>query len=411
MDFEIKCEPELDIPAETNYYDNESQSDFTTDNIESTKFILNGCVYNFREIKELSSVQVKDEPPDISAPEYRCKVCDMSFYTKRKMKSHVKIHENAAMIDIPAVINKEDEVTVCEVCSTKILSKSYSAHLKNIHKFELIKCPHCNRPFRGKVLLDRHLNKSHKVLRQCLTCNICETIFPSREELNDHIGTYIQTMRSMKKVGNDNTETCSVEVKSLRDFGYHRLDHFERSVTSEVIPKIRTSQVKLIKHEKLDEETQNKEKPSISINQEEICYSSDSLDKQEFNVGVPPFLSSGNIETISELRNATKDKQPKPKPVPAKIRIRHNGIIIEKFNISKGNTSIDTTKSELKQLEMPKAQKGPATKQKQWPPIRIKWKTHGETFSCYFCGEKFTRISDVQQHTQRVHLDNLRKKS
>lgn len=391
MEFEIKCEPDLDIlddepPNETNYYEVESQY---VDSI-STTFTIDGTVYDIREIQELSSTKIKEETGAVT-PElnWNCNICNKSFETKSSLRSHKGQHAKHLRASNNLNPVSTDDV-VCEECSNVIPLKNYSGHLYACHKktVKLIKCQHCKRFRRGKILLERHLNSTHKLLRQCLTCNICETVFSSTNDLNNHV-----RKMHLPNEDDDDLDTlkcvlCPVKVHTKRDFEYHRLSHFEKPFRCDVCWKMNKTEEELEQHkqhhieQKSVEQLSGQDSPKLS-----------PIVWRPVVIVSPPKepLKRSSAKKIIDVSTEKPVSQPKKQKISStkagKVHL-HDMVRVVQKKFSEGSSTA----------------RKPLQRRVQAKPSVIK-----EMFSCHFCAKEFVLRRDVQRHTQEVHLDNLNK--
>ncbi|XP_044736945.1 zinc finger protein 726-like [Chrysoperla carnea] len=120
----------------------------------------------------------------------RCRICNLSFSTLKKLSEHKLTHEN----------DYEPEI-FCELCPTKFTNKhGLYKHMRFVHKIEKIrqrpKCDKCGETFQTKRTLLKHIRKMHKDEKikskdQIVNCEICGKSF-KRRYLGKHMITHAE---------------------------------------------------------------------------------------------------------------------------------------------------------------------------------------------------------------------------
>ena len=119
--------------------------------------------------------------------EYKCTICDNTFDTKKRLKSHKDSKHRKSL-------NIKRERAMCNICSKTFSSKYYlDSHIKTIHELktesDVINCEVCSKTFSNKYLAKYHMRKHDtgaEVDLDRVTCNICSKIFSNKHTLKAH---------------------------------------------------------------------------------------------------------------------------------------------------------------------------------------------------------------------------------
>lgn len=106
------------------------------------------CNRNWKNAETWRTHQCKGD-----AWEYVCNYCDRTFGFQTLLSRHLKKHLDVAS-------QKPNE---CDICGERFHSAFYLKQHKLTHTGEMpYGCTHCNRPFRSKCNLLRHIRTVHK---------------------------------------------------------------------------------------------------------------------------------------------------------------------------------------------------------------------------------------------------------
>ena len=129
-----------------------------------------------------SEVKSKVKPESILPPAYKCDICDFVTYMRDKIPKH-----NEEM-------HKIDGVFICHLCNISFHSCSGLAfHNTSIHmegEFKL-KCPECQKGFRTKRDLNRHLESHTRPKPEepqlNVICELCGKVCATGKKLKSHM--------------------------------------------------------------------------------------------------------------------------------------------------------------------------------------------------------------------------------
>lgn len=106
---------------------------------------------------------------------YKCINCKRQF----KVKSHCKYHEHCTV--------SSTQHLLCDICDMKFTSKSLLNYHKLSHEnLNPFKCPNCNKGFKNKGKLNRHV-KIHSDIKEKWVCKVCRKALMSIESLRRHM--------------------------------------------------------------------------------------------------------------------------------------------------------------------------------------------------------------------------------
>ena len=137
-------------------------------------------------------------------PKFTCQFCSKKFhkkevlYTHEKMKHDPKFKEAEdakkkgdvifldGKISVPIFRNKYFCLTVCDICGWEGAKRNYLHHVKYNHMKEEMTCEQCGRKFKGKMHLQKHINKDHN-FKQCTLCGVeVKAVYFKRHMLAKH---------------------------------------------------------------------------------------------------------------------------------------------------------------------------------------------------------------------------------
>ena len=154
-----------------------------------------------------SEVKSKVKPESILPPAYKCDICDFVTYMRDKIPKH-----NEEM-------HKIDGVFICHLCNISFHSCSGLAfHNTSIHmegEFKL-KCPECQKGFRTKRDLNRHLESHTRPKPEepqlNVICELCGKVCATGKKLKSHM----KAVHGEKKVECDRCDKLFVTFKDLK---------------------------------------------------------------------------------------------------------------------------------------------------------------------------------------------------
>ncbi|XP_064651619.1 oocyte zinc finger protein XlCOF6-like [Lineus longissimus] len=107
---------------------------------------------------------------------YKCAICDKSFYTTQMLKGHERIHS-------------EERPYKCSVCDKGFLGQFALKQHTYVHSDEkLFKCEECDARFKTNSTLKSHVKRRHLELQHM--CEYCARSFADKSHLKMHIMTH-----------------------------------------------------------------------------------------------------------------------------------------------------------------------------------------------------------------------------
>ena len=202
-----------------------------------------------------------EEPLEGNAKEYPCDLCDKSYKCIRYLKRHEKFHAGKFKCEFCGVAvttkdvlethinNRHKGPYPCEICgklfsSIFAVSKHKVFHGKIIppKKIEILKCPICEKEFKGKFKLKEHMN-CHSTERPH-TCDICGASFSHKTSFFTH-----------KKIhSEDEPYSCDVCGKTFKLSQYlaiHKMTHTDITFNCTMCEKSFSSRKGLCLHKKI----------------------------------------------------------------------------------------------------------------------------------------------------------------
>jgi KRAB domain-containing zinc finger protein len=188
--------------------------------IQQTNFLCDKCGQVFlKEIKRKYHMVSDHGVVDESVTEFKCEVCDKSFFSQSVFKLHKLTHSTD---------NDTDDRLVCQVCG-KIFPTLSSIRVhaqgicgKNAFKYKC-RIENCQRCFFQEETLKKHM-KAHDNGR--FKCDTCQAVFSERDNLRRHLILFGHTATGILTVSRQyKCKACDNIFFSLTDFKEHKLTH------------------------------------------------------------------------------------------------------------------------------------------------------------------------------------------
>lgn len=116
----------------------------------------------------------------------KCNICKETFNSEPLLLEHMKIHS-----DVEVKVEDEEKFQCSECGRVFSKSRSLAMHLKK-HKnkeiHDVYKCDNCQKEFRTKSLLRRHINLHASVKRY--SCSKCSKMYSRADQLQAHLKTH-----------------------------------------------------------------------------------------------------------------------------------------------------------------------------------------------------------------------------
>ena len=96
-----------------------------------------------------------------------------------------------------ANVHEKEKPHECNICGAKFTQKiSLKVHIDTIHGGKLVRCNVCDRKF-SKSNLDQHVKSTHEKSKH-FNCEICESGFGTKRDLNRHIAFVHENRKPLK---------------------------------------------------------------------------------------------------------------------------------------------------------------------------------------------------------------------
>jgi KRAB domain-containing zinc finger protein len=132
-----------------------------------------------------------------------CDICEKALTTKQRLQAHKQPHHSdrllhcdvcgykttKPMADFRAhVLSHADyKPLTCHICNKAFAhTTSLAAHMNNVHPTTTFDCPQCNKPFKTKMHMKRHVDAVHLGVKKC-SCDICAESFANNSNWNRHM--------------------------------------------------------------------------------------------------------------------------------------------------------------------------------------------------------------------------------
>jgi len=113
--------------------------------------------------------------------------CAFSCESEKKLQNHL-FREHKYPMPVKQTEDKEKVTICCEICGKQFDSKKSLRYHKDVHKEEVLPCPHCDKVFHRKLNYGLHISQMHS--GQTFICETCSATFTSRRNLKLHIAAH-----------------------------------------------------------------------------------------------------------------------------------------------------------------------------------------------------------------------------
>ncbi len=153
-----------------------------------------------------------------------CTICNRTFKNDKTLMGHMLNHFGVA----PKMAN-------CPICGLTLQKKSYARHLRLHGDVTPEECKYCNKTFREKRSLEKHIKAIHQADRP-YTCQYCTETFRNQVEQKNHIN------RHLKDYPHE-CDVCHMTFQKQEGLTTHyRLHTGEKPYTCEICDKTFTSE-------------------------------------------------------------------------------------------------------------------------------------------------------------------------
>lgn len=132
------------------------------------------------EISDKKTTGLKPRDIKNRPDKFYCEICSRSFETLAALTMHMRTHSNE-------IISKESSFR-CEICLKHFATaKTLKSH-RIVHVDECpFSCDHCEMKFKRKTKLKAHMDRIHLGVYKKYPCHLCEKIFNTSVALNYHL--------------------------------------------------------------------------------------------------------------------------------------------------------------------------------------------------------------------------------
>ena len=114
-------------------------------------------------------------------PKFQCSTCSKKFHRKEVLTNHERMTHDPSYRELENAKTK-----VCDICGWEGAKRNYLHHVKYNHMKEEHTCDKCGKKFKGKMHLQKHMNKDH-VFKQCPLCGVeVKSVYFKRHMLAKH---------------------------------------------------------------------------------------------------------------------------------------------------------------------------------------------------------------------------------
>ena len=137
--------------------------------------------------KEISPMGKEFDVPTIVSGGYdldqlMCTICTKTFKNDKTLMSHMLHHFGVT-----------PKMASCPICGLTLQKKSYARHLRLHGNVVPEVCPYCNKEFREKRSLDKHIKAIHNAERPfACTMPDCNETFRNQVELKNHVNRHLK---------------------------------------------------------------------------------------------------------------------------------------------------------------------------------------------------------------------------
>ena len=137
--------------------------------------------------KEISPLGKEFDVPTIVSGGYdldqlMCTICTKTFKNDKTLMSHMLHHFGVT-----------PKMASCPICGLTLQKKSYARHLRLHGNVVPEVCPYCNKEFREKRSLDKHIKAIHNAERPfACTMPDCNETFRNQVELKNHVNRHLK---------------------------------------------------------------------------------------------------------------------------------------------------------------------------------------------------------------------------
>jgi hypothetical protein len=109
-----------------------------------------------------------------------CTLCDRTFKNDKTLMGHMLNHFGVT-----------PKMASCPICGLTLQKKSYARHLRLHGNVVPEICPYCQKEFREKRSMDKHIKAIHQAERP-YSCNYCSETFRNAVEQKNHINRHVK---------------------------------------------------------------------------------------------------------------------------------------------------------------------------------------------------------------------------
>ncbi|XP_052872912.1 zinc finger protein OZF-like [Anopheles cruzii] len=176
-----------------------------------------------------------------SGPEakpFKCDKCQRSFARPFLLKAHLKSHVQEPCPTCGKMLGNRRALTthiervhgnipnlICDICGKVAATKTTMERHMNVHmgreSVKRVQCIHCLKWYKGKYVLEKHVQHAHLEQGETFQCDICQKSYPNSRALMLHKATHDEPKYEC--------EICGRRFRRRQLFRKHMIIHTDKS--------------------------------------------------------------------------------------------------------------------------------------------------------------------------------------